>query len=182
MTDCTFIHGWGCSRDLWPPANGYFFDRGYYKQPQPIIFSKKLVTHSFGLHFVPIHYFKQLEELIILSGFITFVTKRRVIEQMLKRFEGEPSQVLRDFLGDGVPAEIDKNLLKEDLKQLSIKIFDTKVIKNVPTVKIIHGRVDPITPFKWGEELHEQIPQSQFFPIEGGHFDSIQAAHRLGFF
>jgi pimeloyl-ACP methyl ester carboxylesterase len=178
----TFIHGWGCSSTIWPSVPGHFFDRGYFKHPRPLISSKKIVVHSFGLHLIPMSHFNELQELVILSSFITFVTKKRIVEQMLKRFSVSPYDVLSDFLGAEVDEEIDKNLLEMDLKALSVNIFDTEVIKNVPTVKIIHGRLDHITPFAWGEELHQKIPQSQFFPFEGGHFESVQEGHRRGLF
>lgn len=172
-----FVHGWGCSRKMWPHST---FDRGYFGNPQPLAPCKKLVVHSFGLHLVPKEIFEQLEELVICSGFITFVTKQRVVERMLKRFEHDPYGVLEDFLGRQVVGDIDKNLLYDDLKRLSTSIFDLNALEFVPNISIIHARNDPITPFKWGEELHQKVAQSALFPFEGGHFDSIQEAHRLG--
>lgn len=142
--------------------------------------AEKLVVHSFGLHLV--EDFSAVQELIILSSYITFAPKKRVVLQMLRQLKENPYRVLENFLGHKVGGEIDKNLLEMDLKRVYASMFDTQVIKDVPIVKIVHGQVDSITPIEWGLKLHASIPQSQFFPVAGGHFDTIEEAHRLGFF
>jgi pimeloyl-ACP methyl ester carboxylesterase len=46
-------------------------------------------------------------------------------------------------------------------------------------VLILHGRTDPLIPFKVGGWLHEGLPGSRFVPLDGGHSIQVEAAHEF---
>src|SRR5262249_54216309 len=43
-------------------------------------------------------------------------------------------------------------------------------------VLVLHGKTDPLIPFKVGLWLHEGLPQSRFVPLDGGHSIQVEAA------
>lgn len=177
-----FVHGWGFSSEVWPTKRGVFYDRGYFFHPRPFPQQSvhTLVTHSFGLHFVPPTLLAGIKKLIVLGGFVDFKRKNRVIERML---QGDLKVVLRDFYlncgYNGTVHLFNHTLLTEDLETLRTSTFRPIEVEEVV---VIHGKEDKIVPWQWGRALYETFGRGSWQLIEGDHTSIIKTAYQRGFF
>lgn len=194
------FHGWGFHSGYWQPWEDHLsqygtfqaYDRGYFSSPQKIEMREPMVsvciTHSFGLHWIPETMLDRTDLLVITSGFLCFHPyvaqyKRRsrmIVQEMINALEVNPEKVLREFHGNcfapwKAPSldfeNLNHQLLLDDLRILQDSELDSKKLKGVGKICILHGTNDKIVPNKKGRQLYTQFQdRAQYFEIkDAGH-------------
>ncbi len=132
------------------PLTPFLYNRGYTGEPTgfPENPPRRIVAHSFGLHWIPERFFSEIDVLVIVSGFVE-LKARAAMRAMGTGLKTDPHKVLREFhKACGLPqqeaAQIDAALLAEDLERLSTSVFDPALLASVPHCIVLHGNEDAI--------------------------------------
>ena len=102
--------------------------------------------------------------------------KREYIERFLKELRENFEEKIKDFrlsvwgedICQKIPLEKEKtiNLLKEFIEtDISQEVKNL----NLPTI-LLHGKRDPITPFREAKKMLKLNPRLKLLPYDGGHF------------
>jgi len=161
-----FSHGWGFDKKIWnilskkfPPENCIFLDQGYFSDKELSIPDDGHTTfigigHSLG--FIKLLELKvKFSALVAIQGFLNFLghgqylyCKRNLELDVMKRhFEIYPFKTLQSFYakcgidGPNITA-LDKELLRKDLNQLSLKF---ELPKEVP-ILVLASKDDVVVP------------------------------------
>ena len=198
--ELVFFHGWALDHHFWTPLakhlglRTHFFDRGYFGEPQmpelpqgPFL----IITHSYGLHQVPTHWFEQAAGLVIIGGFLEFHPKgplekasRRGLKQMRAGLKEDPASTLEQFyLGAAslghppypVKTDYAVDLLETDLQALDTCCLDPASLAGVGRILIAQGEADQVVLPAKAEELAQALPQAQRVMY-------AQSEHDLGHF
>jgi pimeloyl-[acyl-carrier protein] methyl ester esterase len=197
ISEIHLYHGWGFNSELWKPwirpagFNRHFlFDRGYTGNPfEPREFREDsvhrfLISHSFGLHFIPENVIRQAGIIIILSGFECFHTSdvtasQKKMLKMIGRFREIPLTVMADFYTNCMypdqrllssPAKLDIDLLGKDLELLNGTSLKTIEALREKSVLLFHGKEDIIVTPDAARHLHRKLPGSRLIEIgRAGH-------------
>lgn len=194
-------HGWAFNKavwDSWLPEleedyNLMVANRGYFMAKHPDVgLTEKMtasiaITHSFGLHLLPMNLFSRLRRLVIISGFQEFhppvgqerLISERTVQRMMQVLDKDPATVLHEFYRNcfyplaqevRISQTFDKPLLLDDLALLNKFSLRLKLLENIPKILILHGANDKIVPVSLGRLLHEKLQQSEFRVCENaGH-------------
>lgn len=149
-----------------------------------------LVTHSLGLHLVPLEYFQHANLLVIVGGFLHFhptdlragQVSRRIISRMKDKVSKDVRQVLADFhagcFGNAstqwplIPLpprdEANVELLGHDLHLLDTAYFNPANVPGQCRVLVLHGMDDTIVRWQAAEALAEVFPESRLVTYEHG--------------
>jgi hypothetical protein len=186
---------WQAWRD-WFVALGYGFDaadRGYFgagHQPDWTANRLTLLTHSYGLHLAlrdwQAQKFPPVETLVIFASFQSFHPaaahfRRRSqqrVEQMIGQFELNPIQVLQTFWAKSahpdawshpVPAQLNRDLLHQDLQALNQATLDLTPLRAIPQIWLFQGSADRILAPAQGQHLADQLAASYVEIEAAGH-------------
>jgi len=191
-----FYHGWsfhGASWNTWHQMSATKFDRGYFFQDsQPVSsnmfptdrFPKVIVTHSLGLHFVPEEQITRCQKLIIIGGFRSFHEfsdhnrrSKLINKAMQRKMKTAPQEVLHSFYQgcnlqeDLYPdtSKLNVELLMNDLDFLDSAQLDLNLLKEIPSIELLHGATDDIVPIEHAQNLSEQLTNAtlQVHPTAG---------------
>lgn len=198
MIEIHAFHGWGFDALFWdnfksliPPEIVFkTADRGYFGNGSIPDFEnestyKLLMTHSYGLHWVPVDKYQEYEVIIIINGFDDFLSsdlikrkkEERVLKRMIHQFEKSPKSVLSLFYENCFNPEkstfqtqvnFNHELLLSDLTQLlSTKIkFDPSLYKMIS----IDGEKDIIKSVSINKQLGSEYFSNQMLTIQNaGH-------------
>lgn len=161
-----FSHGWGFDKKIWdilgkkfPKDNCIFLDQGYFSDKELSILDDGKTTfigigHSLG--FIKLLELKvKFSALVAIQGFLNFLghgqhlyCKRSLeLETMKRHFEIFPFKTLQSFYtkcGIDFPniSALDKELLRKDLNQLSLKF---ELPKEVPLI-VLASKDDVVVP------------------------------------
>lgn len=165
-----FMHGWGFDARLWdrmtallPPEDCVVLDAGYFAVPRRYIpaTGRPLigVGHSYGTMALLGMTGVRWAGLAAINGFARFSfaqdypvgVRRRLIDVMLKRFDGEPAAVLADFRarcgGDApVPAIAATEGLSADLQALRDDDCRERMTALAVPKLLLAGGADAIVP------------------------------------
>ena len=172
-------HGWGYPAEIFSPFQSA--DRGYFGQKKEGIPSKKIVTHSFGLHWADL---SQCEELVVLSGFIRLgvgFMEEMKLKLIKKYLQDDPIELLGDFYSEsGYTGEapwleqpINVQLLLDDLDRMQ-KGLDTKPLLNIPKITLWHAKKDKVVLKDRANELNNLLPHAEVIWVEGGHMATLE--------
>jgi pimeloyl-[acyl-carrier protein] methyl ester esterase len=204
ISEVHFYHGWGFNADLWKNwvrmasfSRYHLYDRGYTGNPHGSQNFRSdseiriLVSHSFGLHFIPEDVIRQAGLVVIIGGFEQFHaegarTSRKRLARMIHRFSEMPLSVMTDFYTNcmypekkivGRPGLLKLDLLEDDLRLLNeSRLLTLDALRDKP-VLLFHGREDIIVPSVQSVALHSLLPGSRLIEIaRAGHM--IPLTHR----
>ena len=204
ISEVHFYHGWGFNADLWKNwvrmasfSRYHLFDRGYTGNPHgPENFRddseiRIVISHSFGLHFIPEDVIRQASLVVIIGGFEQFHPEddrisRKKLGRMINRFNEMPLTVMTDFYTNcmypekrivGSPGKLELDLLGEDLMHLNESKLLTLDALRDKSVLLLHGRDDIVVPPVQSVALHSLLPGSRLIEIaRAGHM--IPLTHR----
>lgn len=165
------FHGWAFDAGFWEsftkhlPINTEFkpANRGYFGEAVLPQFErgqnyKILLSHSFGLSWIPESYFQKADLLVLFNSFIQFhpmdpnaaKASRRVLQMMIKGYEHSPESVLNQFWKNTYePAHVgyhpvetpEHDLLLSDLKRLEEWNFEEALIdRELPLISLDSGK------------------------------------------
>lgn len=170
-----YQHGWGLGSECWEGWPGVKWDRGYFGNAFscPIPENALVVTHSFGLHLIPLHSIKQL---VIMSGFLHIHSDAKTkayLKWLLKALKKNPKSALHQFYLDcgvnkPVPGTLNLSLLLSDLERLNDETLDYSLLLQIPKILILHGVQDRIAKLDKAIELHNLLPQSKLVKFDQG--------------
>jgi len=204
ISEVHFYHGWGFDANLWKGwirqasfSRYHLYDRGYTGNPldsqdfRDDSEIRILVSHSFGLHFIPKDVIRQADLVVILGGFDHFHPEgdrasHKKLSRMINRFSEMPLTVMADFYTNCMypekrvissPGKLNLDLLGDDLRLLNFSRLKTAdVLKDKP-VLLFHGRDDIIVPAAQSAVLHSLLPGSRLIEFSrAGHM--IPVTHR----
>lgn len=190
-----FVHGWGCDSRLWDgwatftkaDAPVYKFDRGYFNGPEKVFslaqssLSKILITHSLGLHLIPVDAFKQIDLLVLISSFRYFheeqaheKVSKKSIRLMKQRLLTDPQGLLDDFyLNCGLNkqrarhlSDLNSELLHDDLLFLDRNQINLAELLQVKQILLLHGACDRIVSLEHSKRLNKLLPNSKLLVNE----------------
>ncbi|OGG93645.1 MAG: hypothetical protein A2527_11015 [Candidatus Lambdaproteobacteria bacterium RIFOXYD2_FULL_50_16] len=207
--EAVFFHGWALDRHFFDPLasalgfKAHFFDRGYFGPPQrpnkpvgPFI----LVTHSFGLHWVPLTWVKEAQALVIINGFIQFhpqgdlaAISKRGFKNLRLGLSLDPDQTLKRFYQKVTsPGEApwpfksitDLDLAEKDLDLLGSSQFELDPLRVLKKLLLFSALADQIVLPEKADQLAEELPQAKRFvyPEAGhdlGHFMAPKVAQNI---
>jgi pimeloyl-[acyl-carrier protein] methyl ester esterase len=197
------FHGWGFSPEIWSKAENNLnelenlvirhADRGYFGNEYIPDFkdsdSKKiLMVHSYGLHWCPDEWIDMADQIIIISGFLTFHPEdsdrsghsRHTLRQMKSRFVTKPDEVLSRFyknVFDPVVTDyqihdvMNHDLLLEDLEQLGSSVISPDILHRTEKIILLHGENDRIVSNRKSHVMFSMLSRNaQYFEIKyAGH-------------
>jgi pimeloyl-[acyl-carrier protein] methyl ester esterase len=187
-------------------------DRGYFGHPVTLKWENQdaarvILAHSFGLHLCPVAQLQQADLLVIFGGFFEFHPaqaglrrrSQRILHQMLNQFKIQPEVVLNAFkancyypltdqLTQELPDAYDFAVLTQDLERLDTSMIKIEILQEIPQILILHGKQDQIVSPQQGQNLRQQLPNSQLIEmLDAGHalpfthfqtcWSVLQAAH-----
>lgn len=172
--DIIAFHGWGFDMSFWNPISDIITkehkfraaNRGYFGNPVIPAFDQKrdlkvLMSHSFGLSWIPEAHFKSADLLIIFNGFSQFhpeepaaaKASERILKKMIHGFKTNPLDVLNAFWKNtfspfksehqptGSP---EQDLLLQDLKELNGWMFKKEKLPNKLNIVCMDADQDKI--------------------------------------
>lgn len=181
--DFYFYHGWAFPPGMWNSminlvktrlqdetglqADFMVNNRGYFSDPSAIVRMRQgdlhiVVTHSLGLHFVPVSLLHKADVLVSISGFHGFHSihgdqTRRIVERMLLKIQESPGTVLQEFYKNVFhPSELPANYLTdasnayrlnrliEDLQLLNENQISERIFPESCKILLYHGEQDRI--------------------------------------
>ena len=156
-------------------------DRGYFGKKEIVASSKKVVTHSFGLHWANL---SECEELVILSGFLRLgvgFLEEMKMKLIRKYLQEDPKDLLSDFYSESgytgptpwLEGTIDVELLLADLDKMQ-KGFDVNSLLKIPKVTLWHAKKDKIVLKERGAELQALLPHAEVVWVDGGHMATLR--------
>lgn len=173
------FHGWASLPEMFSPFPSV--SRGYFGQPDLVTASKKVVTHSFGLHWADL---SECEELVILSGFLRlgvgFMEEMKM--KLLKKYlQEDPVELLGDFYSEAgyngeapwLTGHINVDLLLADLDQMQ-KGLDVKKLLQIPKITLWFAKKDKIVLKDRGAELQSALPHAEVIWVEGSHMATLE--------
>lgn len=184
LVDIFLFHGWALSPMSWNKfiikykeslpesvnANTSFhlYDRGYFSEKEFNIHSSRsgttvIVTHSLGLHFVPLSLLHKADYIFVISGFMNFhkfggTHSKRIVNKMIEKLQREPFEVLKEFyknmyFPDIIPSDFMENelvqirvqRLQSDLNYLNDHIITQRIFSETSKIFLLHGDKDLIS-------------------------------------
>lgn len=178
------FHGWALSPGVWdglinalksnenPDSNLNFnfhlYNRGYFSAESSNYFSTGsgttvIVTHSLGLHFVPLSLLHKADFIFVVSGFLNFHKfggsyTKRIVNKMIEKLKLEPETVLREFYKNMfLPNVIDDEFMKEEIKGINVQrlmddlnylndvIITQRIFSSRSRISLMHGEGDRIS-------------------------------------
>jgi hypothetical protein len=182
--DVFLFHGWALSPTSWDKLiesfrastsdlskykyNFHLYDRGYFsdietKNISSGIGASIVVTHSLGLHFVPLSLLHKADFIFVISGFMNFhkfggAHTKRLVNKMIERLQLEPLLVLKEFYKnmylphvinpdfmENEFAHINIDRLKNDLHFLNDHIITQRIFSDTSKIILLHGEKDVIS-------------------------------------
>lgn len=219
--DIFLFHGWGLVPGIWSRLissieNGiidsespafHLHDRGYFGEEDktdliPGGGSNIIITHSLGLHFVPLSLLHKTDMIFVISGFRDFHKtggdlSNRIVERMISQLRKDPEVVLKDFyrnmfLPESVPdnfmyemmPNIRLDRLERDLQILNENILSEKIFTENCRINLIHGDGDIIAPAEHSKGWMRKMNNvSGTIMLNGGHAIPIthheEIAHQI---
>lgn len=173
------FHGWGSPAEVFSPFS--CVDRGYFGHKGVVRPSKKVVTHSFGLHWADL---SECEELVILSGFLRLgvgFLEEMKMKLIRKYLQEDPVDLLGDFYSESgytgpapwLEGTIDVELLLADLDRMQ-KGLDGKSLLKIPKVTLWQAKKDKIVLKDRGAELQALLPHAEVVWVDGGHMATLE--------
>jgi hypothetical protein len=187
LVDIFLFHGWALSPTSWntfidtykenlpdsviPNTTFHLYNRGYFSdnefnvnpsQPSTTV----IVTHSLGLHFVPLGLLHKADYIFVLSGFMNFhkfggAHSKRIVNKMIEKLQSEPFEVLKEFYKnmfypevmrsnfmDNELAQIRVHRLQNDLNYLNDNIITQRIFSESSKIFLLHGDKDLISSSK----------------------------------
>jgi len=159
-TPLTFVHGWGCSPNIWDSLIADLsdfqcktIDLGFTRDQTDLKNTDSeesiYITHSLGTMWALKNRYKNMRVLIAINGFACFesFTQPNMLKRMQINLKKDPAKQMHDFweMSDLPPQNtLNVDQLKNGLNWLS-KWDYTHDLNNIPCkVKSIYGDNDPI--------------------------------------
>jgi len=181
--DLYLFHGWALSPDIWgglinalksstpeftSKLNIHLYDRGYFIN-EPVQNIPKysgttiIVTHSLGLHFVPLGLLHKADFIFVISGFLNFHKfggshSKRIVNKMIEKLQTDPEIVLKEFYKNMfLPNVMDDNFMREEMKAINVHrlredlnylndvIITQRIFSGRSRISLIHGQNDMIS-------------------------------------
>jgi hypothetical protein len=178
------FHGWALSPGVWDGLinalkstgksdsnlnfNFHLYNRGYFSAEPSNYFSTGtgttvIVTHSLGLHFVPLSLLHKADFIFVVSGFLNFHKfggshTKRIVNKMIEKLKLEPETVLREFYKNMfLPNVIDDEFMKEEIKGINVQrlmddlnylndvIITQRIFSSRSRISLMHGEGDMIS-------------------------------------
>ena len=207
--DFYFYHGWAFPPGVWNSVinlvksqlqnatgvNPDFFinNRGYFSDPAAIVRMRQgdlqvVVTHSLGLHFVPVSLLHKADLIVSISGFHYFhqfeeEKSKKIVEKMLELVQNDPGKLLKEFytnvfspnpvsqnyMGDEI-LNIRTNRLQDDLQLLHTNKLSERIFPDSCKILLFHGQQDRIVDVKHTRKWMMGMNQTSGRVFdEGGH-------------
>ncbi|ABB56060.1 alpha/beta hydrolase [Synechococcus elongatus] len=193
------FHGWGWSAASWQPWQDWFRaqgadfwagDRGYWGSPQldwPALGDRLwLLTHSWGLHWLPADLVARADCLICWGGFTAYhpelepakTQSQQALGQLRDAIASDPLAGLQGFYrqcyrpqtAPELPAIApDRDRLLADLEQLDRSQLAIEPLLRIPQRLVLHGESDRIVPIERAQTLIDQLQPTawKFWPRQG---------------
>lgn len=193
------FHGWGWSATSWQPWQDWFTvqgadfwagDRGYWGSPQwdwPALGDRLwLLTHSWGLHWLPPELVARADCLICWGGFTAYHPEpeparsqsQQALGQLRAAIAADPLAGLQGFYrqcyrpqtAPELPAIVpDRDRLLADLEQLDCSQLAVEPLLQIPQRLLLHGESDRIVPLERAQALVAQLQPTawKFWPRQG---------------
>ena len=195
MVKVSLYHGWAENHQIWnrmEEAAGIEFEferyeRGYFDNPHEISKSRisdLLITHSYGIHWVPMEHLLKAKIIFVISGFGSFhplnanqkKISQKIISKMLSNLENDPPKVVQEFHKNSFfPKKIyqsskniiDPKKLKSDLENLNQSQINSIWESTNKAMVWIHGSRDRIVSVNTAHELN--LNQKMILMENAGH-------------
>lgn len=180
-----FFHGWGFDKTFWDPLAALlpkphtYFDRGYWGSPQEPCFDLAEhwigIGHSLGWHTMMMSDTSRFTAFVGINGFHAFGAQPRVLDRMIKKFETQPDQVLRDFYKQaGLTSFVHAGIMHLDkLYKDLIRLRALPALSPMHTPRLmLASKQDLIVPY--------QYQKTEFIELQEKHTHT-SAHHALGF-
>lgn len=145
--DFYFYHGWAFPPGVWNSVinlvksqlqsqtgvnpDFYINNRGYFSDSAAIVRMRQgdlqvVVTHSLGLHFVPVSLLHKADLLVCISGFHYFhlideEKSQKIVEKTIKAVQSDPGTLLNEFYSNVFsPQPVSQNYMVEEISNIRI--------------------------------------------------------------
>ena len=189
--DFYFYHGWAFPPGVWNSvinlvksqlqnATGinpdfYINNRGYFSYSAAIVRMRQgdlqvVVTHSLGLHFVPVSLLHKADLIVSISGFHYFhqfeeAKSKKIVTKMLELVLNDPGKLLKEFYSNVfLPNPLSRNYmvdeishtrtnrLYDDLQLLHSNKLSERIFPDSCKILLFHGLKDRIVDVKHTRE------------------------------
>ncbi len=146
-----------------------------------------IITHSFGLHCIPLPILEKAKFLIILSGFASFIPvtdlliakkQKQALTLLLRKYNKDPYQCVADFYSHMLPhntklpfaSVYNPDKVKTELASLGNVSLNKAIFPPILDIHILHGVNDDILPLVCFDELTSLFPTAKSYLLnETGH-------------